>query len=69
MVKRYNLIKQGEEKVSEHFKVKEFRSYSNTYNKLFSNEVLISEELIKKLEELRTVLGCKIEIINGYRCK
>ena len=69
MVKKYNLIKQGEEKVSKHFKVKEFRSYSNTYNKLFSNEVLISEELVKKLEELRDALGCKIEIINGYRCK
>ncbi len=68
-VKKYDLKTQSELKVSTHFKVKEFRSFSNTYNKLFSNEVLISTELISKLEMLRDKLGCSIIIINGYRCK
>lgn len=68
-VKKYNLKTQGEERISTNFKVKEFKSYSNTYNKLFSNDVLISTELVQKLEMLRSKLNCKITIINGYRCK
>lgn len=69
MVIKYNLKTQAEQNVSQHFKVKEFRSYSNTYNKLYSNDVLISQELIAKLELLRQKLNCTVTIINGYRCK
>lgn len=66
-VKTYNLTISGEAKISQNFKVKEFRSYSSTYNKLYSNEVKISTELVAMLEKLRTFLGGKIVIINGYR--
>ena len=54
MVKTYDLIKDGELSLSNKMslKVKEFRSYSSTYRKLYSNEVKISEELIALLEKL-----------------
>lgn len=71
MVKTYDLIKDGELSLSNKMslKVKEFRSYSSTYKKLYSNEVKISEELIALLEKLYLKMNCSKIIINtGYRC-
>lgn len=51
---------------SEHTKVKEFASKRG--NKLYSNTVLIDEELINKIELLFTALNCSKYIISsGYR--
>lgn len=68
-IKTYNLKTQGDLYVSKHFKVKEFRSYSDTYNILYSNTVKIDDALINILERLRDKLNLiSIVIINGYRC-
>lgn len=67
-VKRYNLAKDGAFKLSEHFAVREFRSYDDVKGKLYSSEVLIDEQLVTKLEELFKRLKCsKIIITSGYR--
>ena len=50
--------------VTGHFRVSEFRcKCGGTHN------MLISDELVQKLEELRSKLGCsKIVVNSGYRC-
>ena len=69
-VKTYSLKKDGNSKVSEHFKIREFRCKDG------SDEILIADELPKKaLEPLRNALNkkysqeVKINIISGYRTK
>ena len=50
--------------LSPHFNVQEFRCKCDQ-----SHDILISDELIQKLEELYTALGCSKIIVNsGYRC-
>lgn len=51
-------------KLSEHFKVSEFKcKCGGTHN------TLVAEDLVTKLEQLRTALNCSKIIINsGYRC-
>lgn len=50
--------------VTEHFKVSEFRCKCGG-----AHDVLISDELVQKLEGLRTALNCsKIVVNSGYRC-
>lgn len=67
-VKTYSLKKDGEKKLSEHFKVKEFASISG--NKIYSDTVKVNTNVIKVLEKLFTYenLGIKtINITSGYR--
>lgn len=62
MINKYSLERDGELLLSEHFKVKEFKSYSD--------EILIDDELIKLLEQIFKGLECgKIIITSGYRTK
>lgn len=50
--------------VTEHFKVSEFRCKCGG-----SHDTLVSQELVDKLEALRTALNCsKIVVNSGYRC-
>ena len=50
--------------LSPHFNVREFRCKCGD-----THDILISDELIQKLEELYTALGCsKIIVTSGYRC-
>ncbi len=50
--------------LSAHFNVQEFKCKCGQ-----SHDILISDELIKKLEELYIALGCsKIIVTSGYRC-
>lgn len=62
-VEKYSLEKQGNKRVSENFKVREFRCKDG------SDKVLISTELVEMLEKLRSKLGCSININSGYRTK
>ena len=51
-------------KLSEHFNVQEFRCKCGQ-----SHDILISDELVSKLETLFTALDCSSIVINsGYRC-
>lgn len=62
MVKEYLYSKVGNIKLSEHFTLSEFRSRDG------EDKILVSEELIEKLEKLRTELNCsRIKINSGYR--
>lgn len=62
IVKTFSMA--SNEKLSEHFSAKEFRCKCGG-----AHDNLVSEELVQKLEQLRTVLKCsKIEISSGYRC-
>lgn len=50
--------------LSEHFNAREFRCKCGK-----QHDILISEELIQKLEKLRDALGCsRIELSSGFRC-
>lgn len=73
MVKTYSLSANGKNKVSEHFYVYEFSSTSpSPYNptKTYTNNVLISDELLYALEALYKTLNAKeAKISSGYRCK
>lgn len=60
MINKYSLERDGELSLSEHFKVKEFKSYSD--------EILIDDDLIVLLESIFKKIGCsKIIITSGYR--
>ena len=51
--------------ISAHFNAQEFKCKCGG-----THDILISEELVQKLEELRTALNCKsIVITSGYRCQ
>lgn len=64
----YSYKNDGEKFLSEHFQVKEFASFGN--GKLYSDVVLIDEELISKLETLFSKLNAsKCIISSGYRTK
>jgi hypothetical protein len=66
-VKTYSLSKDGNKKISEHFRVREFACKDGT------DKILISTELVAMLEKLRAMLGEKlggevsININSGYR--
>lgn len=68
-VKTYSLAKDGSAYLSAHFRVREFRCKDGT------DKILISEELVKMLEKLRTKLAeklggeVKVNINSGYRTK
>ena len=61
-VKEYSLKRDGEKKLSEHFRVREFRCRDG------SDKILVNEELPTLLEALREKLGSdSIVITSGYR--
>lgn len=60
-VKEYSLKKDGEVKLSEHFKVKEFKCKDG------SDLILISDELVKLLEKIRAHFGRTVRINSSYR--
>lgn len=61
-VKTYSLKKDGDRKLSEHFKVREFRCRDG------SDEILIESELVTCLEKVHRHFGCSaINITSGYR--
>ena len=65
----YDLKRHGDARLSEHLKVKDFRSYSSSKKKLYSNDVIVYTGLPEALEKLMAYLGAnKITIVNGYRC-
>ena len=61
-VKTYSLKRDGAKRLSAHFKVKEFACKDG------SDTVLVSEELVTLLEQLRTALGSdSCQVTSGYR--
>lgn len=61
-MKTFSMV--SNEKLSEHFSTSEFRCKCGG-----AHDNLVSEELVLKLEQLRTALKCsRIEISSGYRC-
>lgn len=61
MVRTYSLKKDGDKQLSEHFRVREFRSKDG------ADTILISDELVKVLEAIRSYFGKPITITSGYR--
>lgn len=61
-VKTYSLKKDGNKKLSENFKVREFRCHDGT------DEILIDEKLVTLLQKMRNKLGV-INISSAYRTK
>lgn len=61
MVRTYSLKRDGDKKLSEHFRVREFRSKDG------ADTILISDELVKVLEAIRSYFGKPIIITSGYR--
>ena len=67
-VKTFSYSKDKNTFLSPHFQVKEFASTSN--GKLYSDNVLISYDLVQRLEKLYAKLKCtSITINSGYRTK
>ena len=65
-VKKYSYSKQGDTRVSAHTKVKELVSKSGS--KVYSDTVLVDEDLMIMIEKLFAKLHCKKYIISsGYR--
>ncbi|SMC39518.1 YcbK family protein [Papillibacter cinnamivorans] len=60
-VKTYSLAKDGNKKLSEHFRVKEFACRDG------SDIVLIDTKLIDILEKIRVYYGLPVKITSGYR--
>lgn len=65
-VKEYSYEKNGNDRLSPHFRVKEFRARRG--GKLDGDRILISEELIEMLEKLSRAVRYKAIIVtDGYR--
>ena len=62
MVKKYSYEKDKDVKLSDNFSVWEFQCRDK------SDEILIDDELVNKLELLRKKVG-KITVVSGYRTK
>ena len=58
---RYSILKNGNEKLSEHFKVREF------YCRDGSDPVFIDTALVEVLEKIRTHFGKPVTITSGFR--
>ena len=61
MVRTYSLSRDGDKKLSEHFRVREFRSKDG------ADTILISDETVKVLEDIRSYFGKPITINSAYR--
>lgn len=65
-IKEYSYSKNGNDKLSDHFRVKEFRARRGTA--LDGDKILISDELINMLEKLsRAVKHNPVIVTDGYR--
>ncbi|MBE6700870.1 MAG: hypothetical protein E7582_03155 [Ruminococcaceae bacterium] len=65
-VKEYSYKNNGNDKLSDHFRVKEFRARRGT--KIDGDKILVSEELIEMLEKLsRAVRHRAVIVTDGYR--
>lgn len=63
-VKTYSFKKHGNDKVSEHFRVREFRCRDD------SDKILIESELVEHLEKVRDHFDCSsVYITSGYRTR
>ena len=60
MIRYFNYPSDGDIKLSNHFKVKEFRSRAFPF-------ILVADELIQVLENLRCYLNVPINVNSGYR--
>lgn len=61
MIKKYSIKNEGDKKLSEHFKVKEFACKDG------NDEILIDDEVVEALEKIRVTINKPIKIISGYR--
>ena len=61
MLEAYSILKNGNLKLSEHFKVREFFCRDG------SDPVFIDTELVEILEKIRTKFGKPVTINSGYR--
>ena len=57
----YSILKNGNQKLSEHFKVREFRCQDG------SDPVFIDSELVELLEKIRVHFGKPVTITSGFR--
>lgn len=62
-VKTYSVQKDGSKQLSEHFRVREFRCQDG------SDAVLVSEELVELLEQIRVHFNAPVTINSAYRTK
>lgn len=60
-VKTYSLKKQGGQKLTAHFRVREFKCNDG------NDTILVDERLVKLLEQIRTWAGDSIRITSAYR--
>lgn len=60
-IKNYSLKKQGDNKLTPHFRVREFKCNDG------SDSVLVDDKLVKLLEQIRTWAGDSIRITSAYR--
>lgn len=60
-IEAYSILKNGNRKLSEHFKVREFRCQDG------SDPVFIDTELVELLEKIRTHFGKSVTITSGFR--
>lgn len=63
MVKRFRM-ENGDLKLSEHFKIREFRCKCGK-----CNELLLDETLVDWLQRIRNHFGVSVHINSGYRCQ
>lgn len=61
MIRKYSKSRDGEKKLSEHFKVKEFACKDGC------DIIEIDDMLIELLESLRMFIGKPIKVVSGYR--
>ena len=62
MINEYSLFNQGNQHVSEHFKIKEFAQKDGKCDK-----ILINSELVQVLEDIREHFNAPVIITSGYR--
>ncbi|MEE1406588.1 MAG: D-Ala-D-Ala carboxypeptidase family metallohydrolase [Bacteroidales bacterium] len=60
-IEAYSVLRQGNQKLSEHFKVREFRCKDG------SDPVFIDSELVELLEKIRVHFGKPVTITSGFR--
>ena len=60
-IKEFSLNKNGEDFLTQNFKIKEFACKDNT------DKIIIDIELVKKLQKIRDFIAQPIIIVSGYR--
>ena len=68
MIKNYSYQNDKDVFLTPHFQVWEFRSYSDSENRLTTDTILIDENLPNILEKIYNKLECSIiKVTSGYR--